>query len=89
MVRARITPEQTQAVAESEGLPVYLVDESGRDADLAIVRADLLTRLLPGGQSEDMFDIRETYAAQEQALATVWDDPQLDEYTEEDGTPID
>jgi len=33
---------------------------------------------------EETFDIRETYAAQEAALAKVWDDPALDVYNNYD-----
>ena len=33
---------------------------------------------------EDPFDIRETYPAQEAALAKVWDDPALDVYNDYD-----
>jgi len=84
MHQARLTAEQSQAVRESHGQPVYLVDDSGQDASLAIVRVDLLKRLV-----DDQFDIAETYAAQEAALARVWNDPRLDEYTSEDGYPID
>jgi hypothetical protein len=84
MHRARITTERSQAAQESHGRPVYLVDDSGQDALLAIVRVDLLKRLV-----DDQFDIAETYAAQEAALAEVWNDSQLDEYTCEDGSPID
>ncbi len=36
----------------------------------------------------DDFDISETYRAQELALAEIWNDPLLDEYTAEDGEPI-
>ena len=84
MHQARVTAEQTQAMRESNGQPVYLVDDSGQDASLAIVRVDLLKRLV-----DDQFNIAETYAAQEAALSEVWNDPKLDEYTCEDGTPID
>jgi hypothetical protein len=31
---------------------------------------------------DDRFDIRETYAAQDEALAKVWDDPELDVYND-------
>jgi hypothetical protein len=34
------------------------------------------------------FDISETNRAQELALAEVWSDPLLDEYTADDGEPI-
>ena len=33
---------------------------------------------------EGPFDIRETYAAQDAALAKVWDDPDLDVYNDYD-----
>ena len=85
MTHAQITNEQSQAVAASQGQPVYLVDATGQDSALAIVRVELLQGLV--GDQE--FDIRETYGAQEQALSSIWSDPQLDEYTDEDGTPID
>lgn len=85
MNRAAITPEQTRAVQESHGQPVYLVDETGKDAAFAIVRVELLKALA----GEDGFDIRETYEAQQAALATVWDEPELDEYTDQDGSPVD
>ena len=85
MTRATITAEQSQAVAASHGQPVFLVDESGRDAALAIVRVDLLKALV----GDETFDIAETYRAQETALTSVWDDPKLDDYTGEDGSPID
>lgn len=84
MTRAKITAEQSLAIQESNGQPVYLVDDAGRDASLAIVPVDLLKML-----TSDDFNIAETYAAQEAALSNVWSDPLLDEYTAEDGAPID
>jgi hypothetical protein len=85
MTRATITAEQSQAVAASRGQPVFLVDERGEDAALAIVRVDLLGALAAGGD----LDIVETYAAAESALSAIWNEPELDEYTEQDGSPID
>jgi hypothetical protein len=38
--------------------------------------------------SGDASDISQTYAAQQEALASVWDDAELDQYTDQDGTPI-
>jgi hypothetical protein len=84
MTQAKITAEQSLAVQASNGQPVYLVDDAGRDASLAIVKIDLL-RTLAG----DDFNIADTYTAQEAALSRVWSDPLLDEYTDEDGSPID
>lgn len=46
-----------------------------------VVAGDWYARLRP--PIEDIpFDVIETYAAQEQALAKVWDDPELDIYNE-------
>lgn len=36
----------------------------------------------------DDSDISETYAAQQEALASVWNDAELDLYTDQNGTPI-
>ena len=36
----------------------------------------------------DDFNIDETYAAQEEALLSVWNDTRLDEYTDADGSAI-
>ena len=68
---------------QSNGQPVILVDDSGKDMAVAIVRLELLQTLVG-----DDFDISDTYAAQETALASVWGDPQLDEYTDQDGSPV-
>ena len=84
MNQARITAEQSKAIRESSGRPVYLVDDSGNDTSVAIVPVELLKLI-----AFDEFDIAETYAAQEAALSNVWNDPRLDEYTDEDGSPID
>jgi hypothetical protein len=90
MTRAKITAEQSQAVAASQGEPVYLIDDTGRDAALAIVRVDLLKELLLKELTPDSdFDVSETYRAQEAALGPIWNKPELDEYTDEDGSPID
>lgn len=78
----KITPEQQQALNQSAGAPVYLVDATGVDA-VVMMRAELFKTI-----SGEQFDIAETYPAQEQALAEVWADPQLDEYTDQDGSPV-
>jgi len=84
MEQAKITAEQTRAVLQSNGQPVYLVDDSGQDASVAIVRIELLKTLVG-----EEFDIADTYKDQEEVLAGVWgDDPQLDEYTDQDGSPV-
>lgn len=83
MEAPKITDEQAQAVRLSQGRPVYLVDQSGNNASLAIVQGEWL-RTLAG----DEFDIADTYSAQASALEAVWNDPQLDEYTEDDGSAV-
>jgi hypothetical protein len=84
MERAKITAEQTRAVQNSMGQPVRLVDDNGNDTSVAIVGLELLQTL-----AGDDIDISDTYPAQESALASVWgDESQLDEYTEQDGSPI-
>lgn len=87
MTRATITTEQSQAIAASGGSPVYLVDETGKDTVAVIVPLELLNTLTRAATAE--LDINELYAAQEQTLAAVWHDPRLDEYTLDDGSPID
>jgi hypothetical protein len=85
MERAKITAEQSQAVQKSHGQPVRLVDDSGNDTPVAIVRMELLQAL-----AGDDGNIADTYPAQETALAPIWDnEPELDAYTDQDGSPID
>jgi hypothetical protein len=85
MERAKITAEQSQAVQKSHGRPVRLVDEDGNDTLVAIVGMELL-QALTGSD----FNIADTYSAQETVLASIWgNEPDLDEYTDQDGSPID
>lgn len=79
----RVTSQQQKALDESAGAPVYLCDDSGRES-VVLLDADRF-RAMVG----DAFDISETYPAQQQALSSVWSAPELDEYTSEDGSPID
>jgi hypothetical protein len=84
MEKAKITAEQSRAVQKSNGRPVHLVDDNGNDTQVAIVRLELLQTL-----AGDDYDIADSYPAQESALAAIWgNEPQLDEYTEQDGSPI-
>jgi len=85
MERAKITAEQSRAFQKSKGQPVRLMDDSGNDTSLAIVRIELLQALIA-----DDGKIVDTYPAQETALASIWSNElQLDEYTEQVGLPID
>ena len=47
-----------------------------------LVTAETFDRLRP--LLEEDFEVRETYAAQDAALAKVWDDPELDAYADYD-----
>ncbi|WP_425397523.1 hypothetical protein [Aeoliella sp.] len=87
MTRATITTEQAAALVASGGGPVFLVDETGKEMQVAMVRVEFLRPLLGADISEG--DVSETYAAQQAAITPIWDDPMLDEYTSDDGTPVD
>jgi hypothetical protein len=49
----------------------------------ALLSGDIYER--KGLFSDEDFEIRETYPAQESALAKVWDDPELDIYNDVSG----
>lgn len=78
----KLTDEQRSAVEQQGGRPVQVVDPSTQ-AVFYLISDDQFNQvrsLLVSGP----FDIRETYAAQDQALRPVWDDPALDIYNEPD-----
>jgi len=80
----KLTEEQRQAlhVANDTG-PVSLVDPETNTA-YVLLRADIYDRVKPLFD-EEPFDIRETYAAQEQVASTAgWDDPEMDVYNDDD-----
>ncbi len=85
MHRAVLTSEQSQAAIASNGQPVLLTDSAGNDSGFALVPLAILQGLI----EIDQYDIRDTYAAQESALATIWNEADLDEYSLQDGTAID
>jgi hypothetical protein len=70
------------ALAGSPGEPIFLVDDGGSTTHV-VISAEAYSRL-KALLEEAPFDIRETYAAQTQALAKVWDDPELDLYNQYD-----
>ncbi len=65
------TPSSSRVVDPSSNAVFYLIS----DEQFNQVRSLL---------DSDPFDIRETYAAQDQALRSVWDDPARDVYNEPD-----
>ena len=78
----KLTKEQHDALQAQPGAVVYFRDVEGQ-REYAVIPADTFqkVRALLGG---DEFTISETYAPQEEALAKVWSDPELDEYNEYD-----
>ena len=78
-----LTPEQLKALAAQPGEPLELVDDlsHARYVLLPAEQFDRVKALL----SDDEFQLRETYPAQEATLADAgWDDPELDLYNDYD-----
>ena len=77
----QLTSEQRQDLEQHGNHPVPVVDPV-TNAVYFLVAGNLFERCKVLFDDEP-FDIRETYATQEAALAKVWDDPALDVYNEE------
>jgi hypothetical protein len=77
-----ITDQQRQALNEAGGGPIFVLDDANRE-EVVILRMETFQSLSQG------FDIRDTYFAQEAALAEVWSDPELDEYNDQTVPPSD
>ena len=73
--RIPISPEIRQALDESVGGPVFLVDAANGE-EMVLLRADAY------GALAREFEISDTYPAQDRALAGIWDDPSLDDYND-------
>jgi hypothetical protein len=73
--RITISEEQRKALEETAGGPVFILDESNGE-EIVILRAATYRSL-----SQD-FSISDTYEAQENALASIWNDPELDDYND-------
>jgi hypothetical protein len=70
-----LTPELTQAIAQSAGGPVYFTDaQNGQEFVV-----------LPAEDYENLaaeLTIEQTYPAQNDALSVIWNDPELDVYND-------
>lgn len=77
-----LSKEQLHELALSGDLPLRVVDPATQRV-YVILPGDLYDRIRPI-LGDNSFDIRETYAAQQAALAKVWDDPELDIYNDYD-----
>ena len=82
-MKTQISDEQRQALQEAQNVgPIVLVDPA-TNATYYLVSANLYERL-QALMTDEPFDVRETYAAQDAALAKVWNEPELDAYNEYD-----
>ncbi len=77
----QLTTEQRNDLEQHGNHPVPVVDPV-TNAVYFLVAGNLFERCKVLFDDEQ-FEISETYVAQEQALAKVWDDPALDVYNEE------
>ncbi|HEY3396002.1 MAG TPA: hypothetical protein VGK58_25085 [Lacipirellulaceae bacterium] len=78
-----LSAEQRQAIADHPGEAVEIVDEVSQ-ARFVLLPAEQFDRIKALFSNDD-FDVRETYAAQNSALAAAgWDDPELDIYNDYD-----
>jgi hypothetical protein len=78
---ARLSEELQQELARHGGGPIQLV-HPGTQKVYVLVAAERFERLK--SLVDDRFDVSDTYAAQDAALAKVWDDPELDAYADYD-----
>ena len=76
-----LSDELQQAIAGQGDRPMRVV-HPGTHKVYVLVTAETFERLKP--LLDDDFEVRETYAAQDAALAKVWDDPELDAYADYD-----
>jgi hypothetical protein len=77
----RLSDELQQAIADQGDRPMRVVHPRTHKV-YVLVTAETFDRLKP--LLDDDFEVRETYAAQDAALAKVWDDPELDAYADYD-----
>jgi len=74
----KLSDEQRQALTEHPAGPVFVVDADSQHEYVLIPAHEY--RHYRALFESDNFDISETYAAQEQALKSVWDDPAMNEF---------
>jgi hypothetical protein len=74
--------QMQRALEASGGGPVYVTDAEGRVTHV-LIPAEVYQRL-QGIIGDQVFDVRETYEAQEKSLASIWDEPGLDIYNDYD-----
>ena len=73
-----LTTEQRNDLQQHGNQPVPVVDPETNTVYFLVAK-EVFERFRTVF-ADDTFDIRETYAAQDAALAKIWDDPALDVY---------
>lgn len=78
----KLTDEMREALRDKTRLPVQVEDEQTHER-YVLVLLEVYQHVRPIFRDDDL-DIADTYVAQDEALATVWDDPELDVYDDYD-----
>lgn len=77
----KLTDEMREALRDESRRPVQVEDEQSHRL-YVLLPLEVYLRVRP--ILRDDFDISDTYAAQDEALARVWDDPELNVYDDYD-----
>jgi hypothetical protein len=78
-----LSDEQRSAIEQQAGGPSYVVDPV-KHTEYVLIPAEVYQRVRALLETEE-FDLRETYAAQDQSLgAAGWNDPAMDAYNDYD-----
>jgi hypothetical protein len=71
---AKVTDELRREIDREKGAPVHLVDVE-QQKEYVLIPAEAYQRVLALFGGGDPFDIRETYAVQDQAADEAWSHP--------------
>ena len=74
----KLTDEMREALGDESRQPVQMEDE--RTSKRYVLLPFEVYQRVRSIVQDDAFNVSNTYAAQDEALAKVWDDPELDEY---------
>ena len=77
-----LSKEQQERLDSQQGRPIEVVHPQTQKV-YVIIPGESFEKLRALFEDGD-FDVRETYAAQSEALSAVWDDPELDLYNDYD-----
>ncbi len=79
-MKSQLTHQQHAELEQHGDKPMPVLDPVDQKVYF-LVAGDLFERFRALFH-DDTFDVRETYEAQDAALAKVWDDPALDDYND-------